>query len=273
MRLPGVAILASVTATACSLPAWPPGGTDGGVSITTSVQFCQEYSSRECKNVATACNFPEGDCLSSRAAACTTWAEQSETAGRVFVPANAGPCLNRVEQVFDVLKNSLAIDASDYRSIGTACKRVFQGSAGANEPCTVDEDCEDSLICDKGLCGTAQMVRAESACANIGEYCPGGYFCSGGSGNEIWLCTVRNSANSACDGTAPCMETLRCASGVCTARLAIGLSCEMDSDCSSGFCEPFAQKCGTDVRFADGTPACQAYEGNAPTSGGVDAGN
>jgi hypothetical protein len=37
MRLPGTAILASFTVTACSLPAWPPqgtGGTSGGMSST-----------------------------------------------------------------------------------------------------------------------------------------------------------------------------------------------------------------------------------------------
>jgi hypothetical protein len=46
--------------------------------------------------------------------------------------------------------------------------------------------------------------------------------------------------------------------------LAIGAACAADADCASGFCEPFALRCGNDVRFAPETPACLAFQPGAP---------
>ena len=60
---------------------------------------------------------------------------------------------------------------------------------------------------------------------------------------------------------APCIETLRCAGGVCVARLDLVEACATDGDCSSGFCEPYARVCAQDIRFAPNSDACQAVGG------------
>jgi hypothetical protein len=235
----------------------------------TPADFCQDYSQRECSDVAPACLEPEDDCLTARQAACTDRAQLEESAQRPFDPANAGACLSRVSAVFSVLNHDLAIDAKDYRSIDTACARVFHGNATDNQACGVDADCSGTLVCDKGRCGTLHQVDPGAGCANIGEYCPQGYYCGLVSG--VLVCAARPGLAAVCSPDIPCLEDLRCDSGICTDRLAIGLACQDDGDCASGFCEPFASKCGTDVRFAAGTPACQAYQPNSSTPVAQDA--
>ena len=226
----------------------------------TRADFCQSYSENECSNVAPACLVTEADCQSVRQAWCMAWGQSEEDAqpSRPFDPQNAQACLSTVSAVFGALKSNLGIQASDYLSIDKACTRVFHGSAQANDTCGVDADCSGSMTCDKGRCGNAHQVDPGAGCANIGESCPPGYYCGGETG--VFVCEVRPGAGANCGDGVPCLEDLRCASGVCAARLLIGTACQDDGDCASQFCEPFALKCGTDVRFADGTPACQAYQ-------------
>jgi len=235
----------------------------------TRAEFCQNRSERECSSVAPACLVAEADCQATRQAWCAAWGQGEEDAQRPFDPANADACLSRVSAVFGLLKQNLAIDASNFRSIDTACERVFHGNAKANDICSVDADCSGTLICDKGRCGSLRRVDPGAGCANIGETCPLGYYCGGASG--VLMCIVRSGFGSGCGAGTICLEDLRCASGFCTGRVSIGLACQDDGDCASGFCEPFASKCGTDVRFADGTPACLAYQPSVAVPVGQDA--
>jgi len=233
----------------------------------TRTEFCQDYSERECSDAASACLVPEVDCLTARQAACADRAQIEESALRSFDPTNAEACLSKVSAVFSVLDHNLAIVAKDYRTIDTACARVFHGNAGPNDTCGVNADCSGTLICDKGRCGTWRQVDPGAGCANIGEYCPQGYYC--GVVSAVLVCTARPGLGAICSPEVACLEDLRCDSGLCTDRLAIGLACQNDGDCASGFCEPFASKCGTDVRFADGTPACQAYQPPSAVPAGI----
>jgi hypothetical protein len=235
----------------------------------TRLQFCEEYSRRECENVAPACLYPESDCVTSRRVTCSNWAERSEAGRRTFVPVNGESCLARVGEIFGKLRRgAVAIDARDFRSVDAACERVFQGGARDNQPCVVNADCEKDLVCDKGYCGKLKLVGPGAGCANIGEYCPQGSFCDGTAG--VPVCTTRVAAGGACDAHRPCLESLRCVAGLCVERLAVGVTCETDGDCASGFCEPFALCCGSDVRFAPNSFACQAYQSGAtgPSRGG-----
>lgn len=244
-------------------------GCSGNDRPMTRAEFCQNYSERECSNVAPACLVPEADCLAARQAACADRAQIEESAQRSFDPANADACLSRVSAVFGVLNHNLAIEAEDYRSIDTACARVFHGNAAANEACGVDADCSGTLVCDKGRCGTWRQVDPGAGCANIGEYCPQGYYCGGASG--VWMCTARSGLGAVCSPEVSCVENLRCDNGICADRLAIGLACQADGECASAFCEPFAMKCGTGVRFAEESSACKAYQPPTAVPAGQDA--
>jgi hypothetical protein len=253
------ALLAALVVTSCNRDDRP----------MTRAEFCQNRSERECSSVAPACLLPEVDCLAARQAACASQGQIEESAQRPFDPANADACLSRVSAVFGVLSHNLAIEAKDYRSIDEACARVFHGNAAANETCGVDADCSGTLVCDKGRCGTWRQVDPGAGCANIGESCPQGYYC--GSGSGVWMCTARPGLGAMCDAEVACIEDLRCVGGTCADRLTIGIACQDDGECASGFCEPFASKCATDVRFAEGTSACRAYQPGGGVALGQDA--
>ncbi len=74
---------------------------------------------------------------------------------------------------------------------------------------------------------------------------------------------ARRGKGAACSTDSACLETLRCAEGVCTEGLKTGAECLADTDCATGFCEPFALRCGKDVRFGPEAPACMAFQPGA----------
>jgi len=65
---------------------------------------------------------------------------------------------------------------------------------------------------------------------------------------------------AACD-SAPCLESLRCAGGICVSQFDIGEACTAGQECSTGFCEPYAHLCADYVGFAIHSAACQAMGG------------
>jgi hypothetical protein len=221
--------------------------------------FFQKRPAAECAAVSSACLVTESACVVGRAAEYTAEYQAALRAARDFVPPQAESCLARVEDVYGKLdQGKVAIRAADYQAMTSVCANVYRGSSVANGPCQADVDCVGALICDKGYCATRKLVAAGAGCANPGESCPQGSYCR--YANGVWLCSAKVGAQGDCT-VAPCIETLRCAAGVCVARLGIGEACAADSDCSSGFCEPFAARCAEDIRFANGSAACRAMGG------------
>lgn len=243
-------------------------GGDDDASMTR-LQFCQERAKRECAAVVPACLIPDLECRTSREAVCNNQAAIDVTALRTFVPSNAGTCLNKVSDIFGRLdRGAVAITDKEWREIDPACERVFQGPAQANQKCNQNSDCSGSLVCDRGYCGSPKKVSAGAGCANTGEFCEPGNYCSNDSRP---LCTLRPGFGGACGAAVPCLENLRCdlstGIGMCTTLLADSSPCLADGDCASGFCEPFAFKCSHDVRFASGTPACTTFASSSPSRG------
>ena len=146
------------------------------------------------------------------------------------------------------------------------CSIVYRGKAARNQACAIDSDCTDGFTCDKAHCGIATQVGPGAGCANVGETCPVGYYCGDSTG--IHSCEAKAMAKTACDDSTPCLESLRCAGGLCVDALPTGEICGMDQDCSTHFCEPYAGKCATDLRFANGSAACVAMQTTRGTSPG-----
>ncbi len=238
-------------------------------SVLTRQQFCQEKARRECADVVPACLIPEVECRASREAACNTQAAIDLSAQRTFSPSNAATCLSKVGDIFGKLnRGAVALTADEWRQQKAACERVFQGSALLNQKCNQTTDCSGILVCDRGYCGSPKRVSAGAGCANTGEYCEPGNYCSN---DARPLCTVRLGFGGACSATVPCLENLRCdlsgAVGMCSTLFTDSSPCLSDGDCASGFCEPFALRCSHDVRFASGTPACTAFASSSPSRG------
>ncbi len=224
----------------------------------TPAEYCNQYAQDVCAAVTTACLVPEASCLTGQLVACN--ADAQNKAGLDFIPSNAQTCLDKVKATYGKLNQGLAIPAADFQAMNEVCSEVYRGTKVANASCAGDAECISGLICDKGHCGTAAVVAPGAGCANIGETCPQGFYCSGASG--IWVCASKVATGVACDDALPCLENLRCVAGVCTARLGIGEDCTLDQDCSSGFCEPYALKCALELRFASGNVDCMAMGGS-----------
>jgi hypothetical protein len=226
----------------------------------TQTDYCNEYAQGVCSGVVPACLVTTATCMAVQLDKCT--ADAQYNAGRVFIPANAETCLNKVSSTYSKLKQgSVALSAADLQAKDQACGDVYRGPVEKNGPCTADADCLDGLICDvaKGYCGTSKLVAQGAGCANIGETCPAGFYCSAITG--VWLCLGRAGLGGACDAANPCMENLRCSTGTCVVQLGIGEQCAVDQDCKTGLCEPYAGLCAQDVRFANHTAACVAMGG------------
>jgi hypothetical protein len=231
-----------------------------GCSQTSSMtedQFCQEYAKRECAKVATYCSFTPSVCEPVRVTACKTMSASQVTATRKFNAGNTKRCLDQVDAAYA----SLPVTADRLNALDAACARVFVGTAKANESCTVDFDCDGDQICDKGRCGTKKVVAAGGGCANVGETCPAGEYCTNTSG--LYTCTKRQASGATCSATQPCTETLRC-NGTCSARAGNLTNCTSDDECMSGYCNPYPapgtpKKCSVGLTFSDGSASCTAF--------------
>ena len=235
-----------------------------GEATMTEEQFCQEYARTECTKVAAFCLFSADSCQPVREAACRDWAGRLKGGGHQYNAQNTDACLKKLSDAYQVIP----ITAATFKGVDDTCARVFAGTAKALQPCSVDYDCADGLVCDKGACGTAKTVASGAGCANIGERCPQGEYCSDASTGHL-LCTKRQALGMPCAATQPCLEDLRCRS-TCVQRLPDGMSCATSDDCVNGYCNPYLDPplCANGLTFAPQSPSCVAYTGAAAADAG-----
>lgn len=227
----------------------------------TPNEFFQKRAATECAAISPACLVPEATCIAGRVPVFAAEHQRALGELRDFHPDNAETCLDKVEKVYGAIsQGAVALAGADYVAMQAVCAGVYRGTKAAFEPCLADLDCTDDLICDKGYCGTGKQVEPGAGCANIGEYCPAGSFCSNANASGVWFCSPKATAQNSCTAV-PCLESLRCSSDICVPRLTTGEVCTSDNDCGTGFCEPFALRCANDLRFAPGTPVCIAMGG------------
>jgi hypothetical protein len=223
----------------------------------TEEQFCQEYAHIECGKVAALCSFTAANCEPARVAACRTFAAQLKGAGHEFNAAHTDACLKKLGDAYMTLPNS----ATMLKAIDDTCARVFEGTAKVTEGCMADYDCAGGLICDKGHCGVEKIVSSGGLCANPGERCPKGEFCTSATG--VFICTKRAPLGMSCSLSVPCEESLRCRT-TCVPKLDTQGACDQDDDCISGYCNRYVstRTCGLGLTFSPESASCTAYMGN-----------
>jgi hypothetical protein len=241
-------------------------GCNGGANSMTTTQFCNKKAQAICESVSPACLTPVSGCISGQVAQCLADAQYELGNSRDFIPHNAEDCLKKVKEVYGKLDKAIALKAAELQAMDLVCAMVYRGTSMANGPCTVDADCLEDMICDKNRCGNWTLKAQGEGCANIGEYCPQGFYCGDSLG--VKACIPRVGLMSTCNEVMAinkpvilCAEVLRCVGEVCIQQLGIGETCAGHQDCASGFCEPYALKCGEDLRFANGSAACIAISG------------
>jgi hypothetical protein len=229
-------------------------------SPLTVNQFIQKRAEAVCAGLSPACLMTSDICMAARIAEYQAEYQAAIASFRDFIPSNGDACLAQTRDVYGKIKDStFALKGTDYERMLAVCANVYRGTSAVNGPCQISPDCLGDLICDKSFCANAKQVGAGANCGNPGEYCPRGSYCSQATG--VWVCTAKVGAQGSCVAS-PCIETLRCAGGLCVDLLDFGAVCASDTDCASGFCEPYAAQCANDIRFAKGTPACIAMGGS-----------
>jgi hypothetical protein len=234
----------------------------------TEERFCQEYARIECGKVSSFCSFNPATCQSIREATCRESAGRLKGGGHQFNPGNTDPCLKKLEEAYKVPFISAAL----LKGVDDTCIRVFEGTAKANEPCAADYDCAGGLICDKGHCGTLKVVASLSGCANIGERCQPGEFCTNDTPGMLFMCVRRLGQGAPCSLSRPCADGLRC-QDTCVPKLDTQGTCTTDEDCQSGYCNRYVDKrtCGLGLTFSPESPSCVAYmsvpDGGTPMRG------
>lgn len=151
---------------------------------------------------------------------------------------------------------------------GLTCDNTKQCVAlfAAGAPCTLFTDCDYGLGClgDPGVCGPMPHLGdacPDGQCAELGSYCTTAKLCApvGLLGDacttssdcsryytcdpQSLACTRLPIAGETCSG--PCSDGSHCASTTttCTALLANGGSCTVDSACETSYCDPTAKVC------------------------------
>ncbi len=233
----------------------------------TPTEYASQYAQEVCNAVSPACLVPTASCTAVQIQGRTAQAQAAALANRFFESANAQTCLGKVSSTYGRLnQGAVALKGADYEAVMHVCDLVYRGLNQANQPCAVEADCVDGLICDTGggknLCGVKTQVLQGAGCGNAGEICPVGYYCGTSATTRALTCQTKVGLGGACSDAVPCLENLRCSANVCIAQSDYGEDCTVDQDCSSGFCEPFAFLCGDDIRFANGNPACLAMGGS-----------
>jgi hypothetical protein len=238
----------SVLATACMKQA----------PARTEEQFCQEYARIECSKIAPFCSFSPANCEPARVNACRVNAGQLKGVGHAYNAANTDACLKKLTDAY----MTTLITPAMLKGVSDTCARVFEGTAKVTETCVADYDCVGGLICDKGHCGVEKIVASGGLCANPGERCPKGEFCTNATG--IFVCSKRALLGATCALSVPCEETLRCLNSVCVARLDTQGVCNSDDECATGYCNLYIspRTCGVGLTFSVGSPSCTAYMGN-----------
>jgi hypothetical protein len=224
------------------------GGGDAAVAFTEDV-YCNERAAAECGALNSTCAFSPGDttaCIAKRKTVCAQEAASLKSPPkRIFREGRGKECVSKSRSVFQPV-----VTASAWLELREVCSRTFEGLAKSTEACEISLDCESGLICDKGFCGRSTTVGTDAGCANAGEQCKTGQFCS--KVGAVFKCTNRLGLDAACDyPTNLCVESLRCLAGVCKPRLMQGDACAADADCAELLlCDPFTNKCSSKVNLA-----------------------
>jgi hypothetical protein len=233
---------------------------DAADKFASSDSFCTAKAEAECgtpteKALAAKCGANPETCQKQRVSTCTSGASAATGQGRIYRASSAQPCIDSIKSTY---KNSATDTTPDLEAETTKiCDRVFSGSKKEADQCANTFECEGALICDKGVCITEDKIALKGQCNNAGAVCDTGTYCQQQGATKF--CVEKNKLADACKVDAPCIETLRCVTDHCVAKVAGGGLCDNDGECAveSPYCDPVSKKCHP--KYESSSPACKQY--------------
>lgn len=204
-------------------------GDDVGEKYPSTESFCSALAEEECKAVAqVTCSTTVENCKTKRTASCQANASRAAGTGRSYRAGSAEGCINKTRDLLASRNIDPAKDADTYE----ACERVFAGSKEKTQTCANDYECTGSLVCSQGVCFDKTAKNKGEPCGNPGDTCAAGSYCDLKAAARF--CVARPEANGICSADVPCVETLRCAGGVCLPKYKINEVCTTTDDCATG---------------------------------------
>jgi hypothetical protein len=188
---------------------------------------------------------------------------------RPFRPEHIAACLSKTGLAYSVSIVTPALRAA----MDDACQRVFSGSnAGgvSDAACMNSYECAPALVCDRALCAPTSKAAANDPCNEPGAVCPASQFCGGDA--PLRRCADKRLTGQACDAATPCLDTLRCAAGLCADKVMIGGACGSDNDCAAvaPYCDPYnGNRCYQGFKPSLGTAECSAFGASSCPTGFV----
>lgn len=224
----------------------------------TADSFCAAKADAECKAVAPVCVVNVDTCNTARKQACMTAASSSTQQGLSYKPENAEDCIAKTTAVYA----DRVIDPAKEKAYDQACGIVFSGNKQKNEACANLYECAGGLTCDldKKVCATKTDRALNDPCNNPGDICGTNLYCAG-TGNKV--CTAKAKLGETCrdgDGGIPCTDDLRCNGTSCVALEGAAEPCNVNADCSTGFCNS-EKKCAA-KQYASETGTCKDFGGS-----------
>lgn len=219
--LTALACLAFVTLVAC--------GDDVGEKYPSTDSFCSALAQEECQAVAlNPCQTTVENCTTKRTSSCQANAAKLSAVGRTYRATSAEECIGKTKELLAARNIDPAKDAVAKE----ACERVFTGSVEKAQRCSNDYECAGSLVCTQGVCYDKVEKQKGEPCGNPGDTCAAGTYCDTKSAAKF--CVARPDQGGICAADVPCLETLRCAGGVCQAKYQVNQVCTAPEDCATG---------------------------------------
>jgi hypothetical protein len=232
--------------------------------------FCAAVAKAECQE-ATNCGVDETQCETWRARQCNSGTiivplTPSDTLSRQYNPDKAKACIDALNGAFG--NSNVQIKYGDLFNKGglvDTCEAVFAGNVGNGSACTTDYDCTQmgevcaSVPGQQAACATPTMKALGSACADPGDTCATGTYCSNASGSD--KCVAAETNGGPCQSNDECVTGFHCVNKACTAQALSGGACATNSDCdpSAQFCDPDVDKCTVGLGFLNGSFDCNGF--------------
>lgn len=212
-------------------------GPDISVNDASAIlQFIADHRTKVCARYAQCCfgsdagAFDQSKCDSIVAS--LGWSRSIQepqfpgiaTGGRILLdPTAAATCIASVSTF-----SCPSIQASENNTMTQACYKALTGTQGAGQPCNATVECASGNYCSPG--GDAGDAGTGVCTALSGS----GGACNTASPQNN-MCQYRGYLGTAsrCDGT-----------NKCNTRLANGIACNYDWECTSGLCDNVTFTCG-----------------------------
>jgi hypothetical protein len=223
--------------------------------FASSDSFCTAKAEAECNGLAKKCGATVEACKTKRASTCNTGGATAAGQGRSYRANSAQDCIDSVNSTYKNNANDVTVDNEAETS--KVCERVFSGAKAESEQCTNTFECQGALICDKGVCIKEEKVALKGQCNNAGQICEKSTYCQQQGATKF--CNPSNKLDEACKVDAPCIDTLRCVSNRCVAKVTGGNPCDNDGECAAEapYCDAVAKKCRP--KYESTSAACKDF--------------